>query len=246
VRVPISPAVQADLAPTGAIRAAINYGNPLVGKNSDGEPCGVAPDIARALAQQVGVGIEFVGYHRPGHMVDAVSSGVWDIAFLAAEPGREEITFTAGYVETDATYLVPAGSPAHTVADLDREGVRIVVANKSAYDLFLSRTLKHARLIRADGVAASVERFVADNADAMAGIRPFLDRDAERRLLGSRVLEDRFTTIQQAIGVAKDRVAGAAYLRDFIEDIKASGLVARALEQYHVRGFCVAPLASRA
>ena len=242
----ISPAARADLAPTGTVRAAINYGNwLLVADRPGGPPGGVTPDIARELARRAGVGVEFVGYHRPGPMADAVHSGVWDIAFLAAEPGRaDEIAFTAAYVEIDATYLVPAGSPVQAVADLDREGARIVVAAKSAYDLFLTRTLRHARLIRAEGLDASVERFVADQAEALAGIRPRLVIDAAK-LPGSRVLEDRFTSVQQAIGIAKDRVAGAAYLRDFVEDIKASGMVARALEQYRVRDVTAAPLAPR-
>jgi len=239
---PISSAARADLAPSGTVRVAINYGNFLiVARNPDGEPGGIAPDLAREIARRAGVAVAFVGYERPGHMAEGVRTDAWDIAFLAAEAERaNEIAFTAPYLEVDATYLVPEGSTARAVADLDREGVRIVVANKSAYDLFLTRTLRHAQLIRAEGLAASVERFVADRADALAGIRPILVKDAAR-LPGSRVLPDRYTPVQQAIGIAMHRSAGAAYLREFVDEVKASGMVARAIEHHRVRDVAVAP-----
>jgi polar amino acid transport system substrate-binding protein len=191
----------------------------------------------------VGVPIELVGYDAAGKMADGAKTGEWDVAFLAAEPARaEEISFSAAYLEIEATYLVPPGSPLRTIADVDREGVRIVVAAKSAYDLFLSRTLKRARLIRAEGTDAAFELFVEDKIEALAGLKPGLVTLAEK-LPGSRVLDGRFTAVQQSLGTPKGRDAGAKYLREFIEDVKASELVAQAIEKHGVRGVSVAPKA---
>jgi polar amino acid transport system substrate-binding protein len=241
----ISSAVRSDLAPTGKLRAGLNYSNfLLVGKDPvSGTPHGLAVDLAQELGRRVGVPVEFVGYDAPGKMADAAQAGAWDIAFLGAEPARAtEIAFTAAYLEIEATYLVPAGSPLRSIADVDRDGVRISVSNKSAYELFLSRTLRRAQLLRVDGVDASFQRFVADKLDVLAGLRPRLVTDAEK-LPGSRVLEGRFTAIQQAIGTPKGRDAGARYLREFVEEVKASGLVAKAIERHGVRGVSVAPKA---
>jgi polar amino acid transport system substrate-binding protein len=238
-------AVRSDLAPTGKLRVGLNYSNfLLVGKDPvSGNPRGLAVDLAQELGRRVGVPVEFVGYDAPGKLADAAKAGAWDIAFLGAEPARAtEIAFTAAYLEIDATYLVPAGSPLRSIADVDREGVRISVSNKSAYELFLSRTLQRAQLIRVDGVDASFERFVADKLEVLAGLRPRLVTDAQK-LPGSRVLEGRFTAIQQAIGTPKGRDPGAQYLREFVEDVKASGLVAKAIERNGVRGVSVAPKA---
>jgi polar amino acid transport system substrate-binding protein len=238
-------AVRSDLAPTGKLRVGLNYSNfLLVGKDPvSGNPRGLAVDLAQELGRRAGVPVEFVGYDAPGKLADAAKAGAWDIAFLGAEPARAtEIAFTAAYLEIDATYLVPAGSPLRSIADVDRDGVRISVSNKSAYELFLSRTLQRAQLMRVDGVDASFERFVADKLEVLAGLRPRLVTDAQK-LPGSRVLEGRFTAIQQAIGTPKGRDAGAQYLREFVEDVKASGLVAKAIERNGVRGVSVAPKA---
>ena len=238
-------AVRSDLAPTGKLRVGLNYSNfLLVGKDPvSGNPRGLAVDLAQELGRRASVPVEFVGYDAPGKMADAAKTGAWDIAFLGAEPARAtEIAFTAAYLEIDATYLVPAGSPLRSIADVDRDGVRISVSNKSAYELFLSRTLQRAQLMRVDGVDASFERFVADKLEVLAGLRPRLVTDAQK-LPGSRVLEGRFTAIQQAIGTPKGRDAGAQYLREFVEDVKASGLVAKAIERNGVRGVSVAPKA---
>ena len=206
-------------------------------------PRGVVVDLAHELGRRLGVPVEFVGYDAPGKMAEAAQTGAWDIAFLGAEPARAtEIAFTEAYLEIDATYLVPAGSPLRSIADVDRDGVRISVSNKSAYELFLSRTLQRAQLLRVDSVDASFQRFVADKLDVLAGLRPRLVADAEK-LPGSRVLEGRFTAIQQAIGTPKGRDAAAQYLREYVEDVKASGLVARAIERHGVRGVSVAPKA---
>jgi polar amino acid transport system substrate-binding protein len=241
----ISPAARSDLAPTGKLRVGINYGNILLATRDpvSGDLRGVAVDLAQELGRRVGVPVELVGYDAAGKMADGAKTGAWDVAFLAAEPARaEEISFTAAYLEIEATYLVPAVSPLRTIADVDRDGVRIVVAAKSAYDLFLSRTLQHAQLIRAEGTDAVFELFVADKIEALAGLKPGLVTLAEK-LPGSRVLDGRFTAVQQALGTPKGRDAGAKYLREFIEDVKASGLVAQAIEKHGVRGVSVAPKA---
>jgi len=241
----ISAAIRSDLAPTGTLRVGLNHSNfLLVGKDPvSGGPRGLAVDLAQELGRRVGLPVEFVGYDAPGKMAEAAQAGVWDIAFLGAEPARAtQIAFTAAYLEIEATYLVPTGSPLRSIADVDRAGVRISVANKSAYDLFLSRTLQRAQLLRVDGVAASFEQFVAQKLEALAGLRPRLVTDAEK-LPGSRVLEGRFTAIQQAIGTPQGRDAAARYLREFVEDVKASGLVAKAIERNGVRGVSVAPKA---
>jgi polar amino acid transport system substrate-binding protein len=174
-------------------------------------------------------------------MADAVRTGVWDIAFLAAEPARaNEIAFSAAYLEIEATYLVPAGSPIRTLADVDRPGVRIAVADKAAYDLYLSRTLKHAQLVRAEGIDGSYELFVAQRLDVLSGLKPRLLMDVEK-LPGARILDGRFTAVQQGIGTPKARAAAAGYLREFVEEAKSSGFVAAAIAKHGVRGVNVAP-----
>ncbi|MGH6905456.1 MAG: ABC transporter substrate-binding protein [Geminicoccaceae bacterium] len=235
--------VIAELAPKGVLRAGINLGNFLLvsGKSPAGEPEGVAPDLAREIAAGLGVGVAYVPFARPGELADAAGQGVWDIGLIAAEPARAEtIAFSPAYAEIEATYLVPAGSPLKTIAEVDRPGVRIAVAARSAYDLWLSRHLGHAELVRAGGLDASYEEFVNGRLDALAGLRPRLLQDVEK-LPGARILDGRFTAVQQAVGTARGNAAGAAFLRDFVEEAKASGLVARLIERHHVRGLSVAP-----
>jgi len=165
------------------------------------------------------------------------------VGFLGAEPQRaREIDFTAAYVEIEATYLVPPGSQLREIADVDREGVRIAVPEKSAYELYLTRTLKHAQLIRTKGGDAAFKLFVVDRLEALAGLRPRLVKDHDQ-LPGSRIIYGRFTAVQQAIGIPKGRLVGVNYLREFVEDIKASGLVAQTIQKNGVRGLTVAPKA---
>jgi polar amino acid transport system substrate-binding protein len=239
----ISSPARSDLAPTGRLRAGINYGNFLL-VNRDpgsGEPRGIAPDLAHELGRRTGLAVEFVAYDQAGKLAEGVRAGAWDIAFLGNEPERaNEIAFSAAYLEIEATYLVPAGSPIRSIADVDRDGVRIAVAAKSAYDLFLSRSLKHARLVRAQGIDGSYDLFVAQKLDVLAGLKPRLVTDAGK-LPGSRVLDGRFTAVQQSIGSPRGRDAAASYLREFVADVKASGFVARAIERHGVRGVSVAP-----
>lgn len=242
----ISPTVRSELAPTGKLRVGLNHGNfLLVTPGSKGaEPRGVAPDLARELGRRLGGPVEFVNFDTAGKLADAGRTGAWDVAFLGAEPQRaSEIAFTAAYLEIPATYLVPAGSPIRSIADVDREGVRIAVADKSAYELFLSRSVKHARLVRAQGLDASFDVFVGEKLDALAGLKPRLLMDVGK-LPGARLLDGQFTAIQQAIGTPKGRESAAKYLRAFVEEVKASGLVAEAISRNAVHGVSVAPPAS--
>jgi polar amino acid transport system substrate-binding protein len=220
------------LAPTGTLRAAINYGNPVLAqKDGSGEPRGVSADLARELAPRLGVPLEFVAFDAAGKVFDALKSGAWDVAFLAIEPARAaEIEFTAPYVEIEGTYLVPADSPLKSVDEVDRDGVRIAVGNKSAYDLYLSRTLKHARLVRAPTSPAALELFLKDRLEVAAGVKQPLVEFAKGRP-GLRVMDGRFMAIEQAMGTPKGRDAGARYLAGFVEEMKASGFVAEALRR---------------
>jgi polar amino acid transport system substrate-binding protein len=227
----VPPAVRSDLAPTGTLRAGINHGNPILAQKDPptGELRGVTVDLTRELARRLGVPVELVPYDAAGKMTDALKSGAWDIAFLAVDPQRAaEISFSAPYLEIEGTYLVPANSPIRTTADADREGVRIAVGAKSAYDLFLSRSLTRAQIVRAPSALEAVDLFVADKLEAVAGVRAALVT-AAAQIPGSRVLDDRFMVIAQAAGVPKGREAGARYVRGFIEEAKASGLIAQAL-----------------
>ena len=240
---PIPPAARSDLAPTGTLRAGINYGNFLLVAKDPAGPRGVAADLARELGRRTGLPVEFVAYEQAGKLAEGVRAGAWDIAFLASEAERaNEIAFTNAYLEIEATYLVPAGSPIRSITDVDREGVRIAVADKSAYDLFLSRTLKRAQLVRAQGIDGSYKLFVEQKLDVLSGLKPRLLKDAEQ-LPGARILDGRFTAIQQSIGAPKGRIAAAGYLREFVEHVKASGFVAESIARNNVRGVSVAPKA---
>ena len=235
--------VIAELAPSGVLRAGINLSNFLLvsGKSPSGEPEGVAPDMAREIAQRLGVPVAYVPFARPGELADAAGQGIWDIGLIAAEPARAEaIAFSPAYVEIEATYLVPAGSSIGSIEEVDRPGVRIATAARSAYDLWLTRHLRHAELVRAKSLDASFEQFVTDELDALAGLRPRLLQDLEK-LPGARVLDGKFTAVQQAVGTAKANAAGAAFLRDFVEEAKASGLVADLIGRHRIRGLSVAP-----
>jgi polar amino acid transport system substrate-binding protein len=239
----ITPAIRSELAPSGKLRVGLNHGNFLLVTpgSSATDPRGVAPDVARELGRRVGVPVEFIRFDSAGKLGDGVKTGAWDVAFLGAEPQRAaEIAFTAAYLEIPSTYLVPAGSPIRSVADVDREGVRIAVAEQSAYGLYLSRTIKHARLVLTQGVDASFDVFVAQKLEALAGLKPRLLTDVQK-LPGSRLLDGQFTAVQQAIGTPKARGAGAAFLRGFVEEVKASGFVAQAISRNSSQGVSVAP-----
>ncbi len=239
----ISPAVRSELAPTGKLRVGINHGNFLLVTSMTPEPRGVAPDLGRELARRLGVPVEFVPFDTAGKLGDGVRTGAWDVAFLGAEPQRAaDIAFTAAYLEIPSTYLVPAGSPIRSVDEVDREGVRIAVAEQSAYGLYLARSIKHARLVMTKGLDGSFDAFVNQKLEALAGLRPRLLTDVAK-LPGARVLDGQFTGVQQAIGTPKSRETAATYLRSFVEDVKASGLVAEAISRSGVAGVSVAPRA---
>jgi len=237
----VSPAVRSELAPTGKLRVGLNMSNFLLTATdaATGKPKGLAADMGMELGRRLGVPVELVPFPNPGAVADAAKTGVWDVGFIGAEPQRAtEIDFTAAYVEIEATYLVPPGSPITAIPDVDRPGIRIAISDRSAYDLYLTRHLKHAELIRARGDDV-FKRFLSDKLDAMAGLRPGLVKNQEK-LPGSRILDGNFTAVQQAAGVPKGRTVGAKYLREFIEDAKASGLVAKLIEKNNVRGLTVA------
>lgn len=239
----MSPEIISDLAPTGILRAGINLSNFLLvtGKTSQGQPEGVAPDMAREVATRLGVPVRYVTFKSPGELADQAGKGVWDIGLIGAEPQRAEtIAFTAAYVEIEATYLVPAGSRLRTIADVDASGVRIAVAGRSAYGLWLDRNIRRAELVRADSLGGATEQFIQGKLEALAGLRPGLLADLDK-LPGARIIDGKFSAVQQAIGTAKKNTAGGAYLNDFVEEAKASGLVARLIERHKVRGLSVAP-----
>ncbi|NCF27960.1 MAG: transporter substrate-binding domain-containing protein [Gammaproteobacteria bacterium] len=236
--------VRAELAPTGVLRAGINMSNFLLvtGETPEGDPDGVSPDIAREVARRLGVPVTFVPFKTPGELADAAVDDLWDIGNIGAEPERAKvIAFSAAYVEIEATYMVPADSPIQSIEEVDREGVRIAVSARSAYELWLSDNIKHAQLIMAQGLAGSFDTFVEQKLDALAGLRPRLVDDV-KKLPGARILDGKFTAVQQAIGTKPDRAASVAYLRDFVEEVKASGFVASLIEKHGVTGrLTVAP-----
>jgi polar amino acid transport system substrate-binding protein len=229
------------LAPSGTLRVGVNLGNfLLVSKQTADGIGGIVPDLAQELARRLGVAVKLVTYPQAGPVADAATTGAWDVAFIGAEPQRASaIDFTEPYIEIEATYLVPAGSPIRSIAEVDRKGVRIAVASRSAYDLWLARNIKQAELVRAEGIEGSYQLFAKEKLDVLAGLKPRLLQDREK-LPGARILEGRFTAVQQAIGTPKGRPAAAAYLREFAKDIKASGLVARLIERHNVQGVSVA------
>ncbi|HEY7715933.1 MAG TPA: ABC transporter substrate-binding protein [Candidatus Binatia bacterium] len=232
-----------DLAPTGKLRVGINYGNPVLATRdpASGGLRGVAVDLARELGRRTALPVELVGFDAAGKMFEALKMSAWDVAFLAIDPERShQIDFTAAYIEIEGTYLVPAGSPFKTIEEIDRENVRVGISAKSAYDLFLSRTMQHATLVRASGPDAAFELLMTGQVDVLAGVKQHLVANAVK-LPGSRVLPGRFMAIEQALGIPKGRSAGAKYLRKFIEDVKASSLVAQAIERAGVEGVSVAP-----
>lgn len=241
----VTPAVKAELAPTGVLRAGVNLSNFLLvtGKSANGDPEGVSPDMAREIASRLGVPVKYVPFKTPGELADAAESNMWDIGLIGAEPQRaEKIAFTAAYVEIEATYLVPAGSPLKSIADVDKKGVRIAVTGRSAYGLWLDRNIKNAELVRSGSLDSSYEQFVKDKLDALAGLRPRLLSDV-KKLPGAQILAGNFTTVQQAIGTQKKNGAGAAFLKAFVEEAKASGFVAKLIERHKVIGLSVAPKA---
>ena len=233
-----------ELAPSGSLRAAINMINFLLvsGRGPQGEPQGVGPDMARAIADELGVGLQLLPYASPGELADAARDSAWDIGLIGAEPARaQHITFTSAYVEIEATYLVPPGSAIEHLSQVDQPGVRIAVASRSAYDLWLQRNIAQATLVHAEGFDATFEMFQNDRLDALACLRPRLISDA-KAWPGSRILEGRFTAVQQAIGTLKRNTHAAPFLQDFVQRAIRSGLVQQLIDRHKVQGLSVAAI----
>lgn len=242
----VPPQARTELASTGKLRAAINFGNPVLAQRdpATGAPRGISVDLARELAKRLDVPVELVLFDAAGKVFEAAKTNSWDIAFLAVDPARAtEITFTAPYVIIEGTYLVRADSPLRTIDDVDRAGVRVAVGDKSAYDLYLTRTLKRAQLLRVPTSQAAIELFLNDRLEAAAGVKQPLAQFARTRA-DLRVMDGRFMAIEQAMGTPKRNVAGAQYLHAFIEEMKASGFVAQGLERSGQGDATVAPPAA--
>jgi polar amino acid transport system substrate-binding protein len=238
-----SPGLVKALAPTGRLRAAINFGNSVLAQPdpAGGAPRGVSGELARELARRLGVGIDYVTFEAAGKVSEALKAGLWDVAFLAVDPVRAAgIAFTPPYVVIEGVYLVHKDSSFRSVEDVDRDGVRIAAATGSAYDLYLSRALKHATLVRRPSGPEALEMFLKDRLEAAGGVRQPVTAFAEAHP-ETRVIAERFMAIEQAMGTPRGRDAGTAYLRKFIEEMKASGFVARALKDSGQGDATVAP-----
>jgi len=239
----MSDAARAELAPSGTLRAGINMSNFLLvtGKTPDGDPDGVSPDLAREIARRLGVPLKLVPFPSPDGLVAAADDNVWDIGNVGAEPQREEkMSFTAAYAEIEATYLVRNDSPLKSVADVDKKGNSIIVRGGSAYGLWLERNIKNAKLILKDDNNEAKAEFFAGGIDALAGLKTGLLKDVEAHP-SYRILPGKFAAVQQAVGTHKRNKAGIAFLREVVEDAKASGLIARWIEKHKANGLSVAP-----
>jgi polar amino acid transport system substrate-binding protein len=235
------PEVIKDLAPTGTLHAAINAGNVVLVQKDTSGVHGVTVDLASELARRLGTPLALTVYDAAGKVTDAAKNGEWDIAFLAIEPVRAAVIgFTAPYVIIEGTYMVAGDSPLKTIADVDRDGIRIAVAKGSAYDLYLTRTLQHATLVRYPSPPLGFEGYVADKLDAAAGVRQFLNAFAKTRP-DMRVMPDHFQEIREAMGTPLGRDAGLQYLKTFVEEMKASGFVAKSLQRAGQADAVIAP-----
>lgn len=242
-----SAEAMAQLGATGKLRAAINFGNPILAtRGPAGEARGVSVDLAREAARRLGLPVELVQFNSAGNVVEAVKAQQVDLAFVAIDPVRAaDMDYTAPYVIIEGAYLVRNGSPLQANAEVDRAGTRVVVGRGSAYDLFLTRELKAATLVRSPTSPAVTDMFLAQNLEVAAGVKQQLEADA-KRVGGVRLLPGRFMVIEQAMGVPKGRTAAQAWLSGFIEEMKTSGFVADALKRHGIEGAAVAPRARSA
>lgn len=240
-----SQAARAELAPSGTLRAAINFGNPILATRdgTTGEARGVSVDLARELGKRLGIAVELVTYTAAGKVVEGIKSGAWDIGFFAIDPVRGADTdFTAAYVVIEGAYLVPQGSAFVRNEDVDRDGVRVVVGRGSVYDLYLTREMKKATLLRAPTSQDVTDMMVAEKVEVAAGVRQQLEADA-KRVPGLRLIDGRFMVINQAMAVPKGRSAGVAYAAAFVEEMKSSGFVVASLKRHGIEGAVVAATA---
>jgi polar amino acid transport system substrate-binding protein len=240
----MSDKARAELAPTGVLRAGINLSNFLLvtGRSASGDPEGVSPDMAAAIAAAIGVPVHYVPFKTPGELADQSENNVWDIGNIGAEPQRAAtISFSAAYCEIEATYMVPAGSAIKSIAEVDKKGVKIVTSARSAYGLWLENNIKNAELIQIAGLDGAFNKFKDDKIDVLAGLRPGLLKDIQK-MPGATILDGKFSAVQQAVGTPKKNTEGAKFLSSFVEEAKRSGLVARLIEKHKVKGLSVAPL----
>jgi polar amino acid transport system substrate-binding protein len=235
--------VKNELAPTGKLRAVINLGNPiLAGRDpATGEARGVSVDLARELARRLGVDAELVTVQSARQSVEALKEGRVDVGFVAIDPERaQDIAYTAPYVVIEGAYLVRNDSALRANEEVDREGVRVAVGEKSAYDLYLTRELKKAKIERVPTSPMVVDHFLANGLDVAAGVKQQLEADA-RRVPGVRLLPGRFMVINQAMGTPRGHAAAAGYLARFVEEMKSSGFVAGSLQRHGIQGAAVGP-----
>tara|TARA_B100000676_G_scaffold58531_1_gene57616 strand:- start:177 stop:914 length:738 start_codon:yes stop_codon:yes gene_type:complete len=230
--------IRSELSSNGVLRAAINMSNFLLvtDKMSDGTPIGVSPDMAQELAKRLNLKLLLIPYSSPGEIADDADKNKWDICNIGAEPQRaEKINFSSAYAEIQATYLVKSNSTISTIEDVDRDGKTISVADRTAYGLWLERNIKNAKLLTIDGVEKSVENFINQNLDALAGLRPQLI-ETVKTIKESRLLEGYFMSVQQAIGTAKVNLESSRYIADFVENMKESGFVKELILKHKVDG----------
>jgi polar amino acid transport system substrate-binding protein len=242
----MSDKARSELAPTGVLRAGINLSNFLLvtGRTPSGDPVGVAPDMAAAIAESLGVPIKLVPFKSPGELADQAGKDIWDIGLIGAEPQRAAVmTFSAAYVEIEATYMVPPGSPITSIDQVDKKGVKVVTSARSAYGLWLENNIKNAELIQIAGLDGAFNKFKDDKIDVLAGLRPGLLKDIAK-MPGATILPGKFSAVQQAVGCNKPAAEGARYIAHFVENAKKSGLVASLIEKHKVKGLSVAPLAN--
>lgn len=242
----MSDKARAELAPTGVLRAGINLSNFLLvtGRTANGDPVGVAPDMAGAIAESLGVPITLVPFKSPGELADQAGKDIWDIGLIGAEPQRAAVmTFSAAYVEIEATYMVPPGSPITSIDQVDKKGVKVVTSARSAYGLWLENNIKNAELIQVAGLDGAFNKFKDDKIDVLAGLRPGLMKDIAK-MPGATILPGKFSAVQQAVGCNKPAAEGARYIAHFVENAKKSGLVASLIEKHKVKGLSVAPPAN--
>ncbi|WP_342363155.1 transporter substrate-binding domain-containing protein [Terrarubrum flagellatum] len=238
---PLADEAKRALAPSGTLRAGINLSNSLLvsGKTPDGSPAGVSPDLARAIAESLNLPVKLVTYQSPGLLADAASKDEWDIALIGAEPQRAEtIRFTPAYSQIEASFLVQPNSAIKTIGEVDKIGTRVAVKDRTAYCLWLERNIKYAALVLFDGFESSFSSFLDDKLDALAGLRPKLLED-QKLVPGSKILEGRFTAVQQAVGVPKAKAAAIGHLSKLIDLARTNGFVADLIRKYGVQGLSV-------
>ena len=231
--------IASDLAPTGVLRAAVNLGNPVLAQGTAADPSGVTVDLAREIGRRLDLAVELSCFDAARRSFEAMVAGDADICFLAIEPAREaEVAFTPPYVVIEGVFAVPADSPVQAPADVDRTGVRIGVKRGSAYDLYLTRTLQHAEVVRGE---EGTTVFLADGLDVAAGIRQPMTAFVRERT-GLRLVDERFMEIRQAVGTTRSRRPETVeFLGETVEELKAIGFVSSSLARSGQAGAGVAP-----